>query len=597
MCGIIGYIGNEKASSILLECLKKLEYRGYDSAGIATISSKGDISLKKEVGKISEADKKVNFAELDGLAGLAHTRWATHGRPSKENAHPHLDCTGRIALAHNGIIENYLELREELEKKGHKFCSETDSEVIVHLLEENIDKGLEKAFELAAERLKGSYAIVAISGNETNKVLAARNFSPLVLGFGEGEFFAASDIPAFLHRTHKVLIMQDREYAILTKQGISLRNFDGNLIDRKPQKVSWDPEQAEKGGYPHFAVKEINEQPEAVADTLKSMDEIKKLASELNGMNRLYIVACGTSYHAALTAKYLFENILKVPAEVGISSEFQESLVQVVTDKDVVLAISQSGETADTLKAIKQAKKKGAKIIALTNVLGSSITREADHTMYTYAGPEISVVATKTFTTQSVALALLVDYLAKKKGIGTGLKEELLKIPKLIEKTIESCDSRIQKLAEGYKEKQDAYFIGRGQSYPIALEGALKLKEISYIHAEGFPAGELKHGPIALIEDGSPVVVLMPDDATHSKILGNINEVKARGAEVLVIASKGDKKAAKVADHLLELPEHDVRIGHILQIIPLQLLAYYTSVKLGLDPDKPRNLAKSVTVE
>ena len=596
MCGIIGYIGKNKAAPILLECLKKLEYRGYDSAGIATVSG-NKLLVRKDVGKIKEVNDKVNFNVLDGFLGLAHTRWATHGKPSKENAHPHLDCDGNIALAHNGIIENYLELKEELEKKGHKFRSQTDTEVIVHLIEEHAGLGLEKAVELTAKRLKGSYAIIVVSAKEKDRIIAARNFSPLVLGFGDGEYFAASDIPAFLHKTSSTIIMQDREYAVLTKEGITLKTFEGEKIERAPTKITWTAEQAEKGGYPHFAIKEINEQPNAIAETLKCRAEIKKLAKALKGVKRFYAVACGTSYNSALTSRYLFENILNIPMQVEISSEFQESLAHVLQKKDTVIAISQSGETADTLSAVRLAKSKGAKILALTNVVGSTITREADYVIYTYAGPEISVVATKTFTTQSTALALLVAYLAKEKGIAIDLETELLRLPKLVEQTLEACEGKIEKIAEEYTKKKHAYFLGRGQSYPIAMEGALKLKEISYIHAEGFAAGELKHGPIALIEEGTPVVVLAPKDRTHAKMLGSMNEVKARGAELFVITEQGDSEISKLAKHVLELPKHERSIGHILQIVPLQLLAYYASVKLGYDPDKPRNLAKSVTVE
>jgi len=596
MCGIIGYIGNKKAAPILLECLKKLEYRGYDSAGIATVAG-NRLLVRKDVGKIKEVNDKVNFNLLDGFLGLAHTRWATHGKPSKENAHPHLDCDGNIALAHNGIIENYVELKEELEKKGHMFRSQTDTEVIVHLIEEHAGKGLERALELTAKRLKGSYAIIVVSAKESGKIVAARNFSPLVLGFGDGEYFAASDIPAFLHKTNKAIIMQDREYAVLTRDGIALKTFEGEKIERSPTEITWTAEQAEKGGYPHFAIKEIMEQPNAIAETLKSREEIQKLAKAMKGVKRFYAVACGTSYNSALTSRYLFENSLNIPMQVEISSEFQESLAHVLQKNDTVIAISQSGETADTLSAVRLAKSKGARILAITNVVGSTITREADHTIYTYAGPEISVVATKTFTTQSTALALLVAYLAKEKGIALDLEGELLRLPKLVEETLVACKGKIEEIADEYTKKKHAYFLGRGQSYPIAMEGALKLKEISYIHAEGFAAGELKHGPIALIEEGTPVVVLAPRDRTHAKMLGSMNEVKARGAELFAIAEQGDSEIGKLAKHVLELPKHDRSIGHILQIVPLQLLAYYASVKLGYDPDRPRNLAKSVTVE
>jgi len=597
MCGIVGYIGEKRAAPIVLECLKRLEYRGYDSAGIATISDK--LQIKKDQGKISEIHEKLDLSDMTGNIGMGHTRWATHGEPSLANAHPHTDCKNEIVLVHNGIIENYLELKEELEQENHKFQSKTDTEVITHLIEKYLEASpFEQSVVQALKKIKGSYALVIGCKREPDKLILARQYSPLVLGVGKKEFYAASDIPAFLNRTKKTIILEDGEYAVLTKDKCEIRSLQtGKKIARAPKTICWTPKQAEKGGYPYFMLKEIYDQPEAISETLRSETDIKNTAKALSNFNKIYIIGCGTSYHAGLAGKYLFEKLLGIKTEAVFASEFSESASYALAKNDAVIAITQSGETADTLAAARLAKEKGAKLFCITNVLGSSITRIADQSIYTRAGPEISVVATKTFLSQLVLLSAIAAQMARERGIECAFGKELRKAPELIQKILDSTGPAIKKLAEKYHTKKQFYYLGRGVSYPSALEGALKMKEISYIPSEGFAAGELKHGPLALIEKGSTVIVLCPRDAVRTKTINAIEQVRARGAEVIAVCAEGDVEIRKLATHTIEIPADGQYLAPLLFVVPLQLFAYYIAVNNGLDPDRPRNLAKSVTVE
>ncbi len=597
MCGIVGYVGARRAAPIVLECLKRLEYRGYDSAGIATIS--GNLQIKKDQGKISEIHEKLDLSDMPGTIGMGHTRWATHGEPSLANAHPHTDCKSEIVLVHNGIIENYLELKEELEAEGHRFASRTDTEAITHLIERYLEKStFEQAVVQALRKIKGSYALVIGCKNEPEKLVLARQYSPLVIGIGKHEFYAASDIPAFLNRTKRTIILEDREYAVLTKDKCEIRSLQtGKKIPRAPKTVNWTPKQAEKGGYPYFMLKEIYDQPEAISETLRSESEIRHAAEKLSKSGRLYITGCGTSYHAGLAGKYLFERILGMQTEAVIASEFPESTYHAIKENDAVIAITQSGETADTLSAARLAKQKGAQVFCITNVLGSSITRIADHPIYTRAGPEISVVATKTFLSQLILLSAIAAQAAKERGTDPAFGKELRKAPELIQKILDRTGPAVRRLAEKYHRKNQFYYLGRGISYPSALEGALKMKEISYIPSEGFAAGELKHGPLALIEKGSTVIVLCPRDAVRTKTINAIEQVRARGAEVIAVCTEGDSEIKKLATHTIEIPADGEYLTPLLFVVPLQLFAYHIAVKKGLDPDRPRNLAKSVTVE
>ena len=590
MCGIIGYVGDKVAAPLLLDSLRRLEYRGYDSAGIATIGE--GLKIKKDQGKIDEIHDKHDLGDLEGTVGIAHTRWSTHGIPSKENAHPHTCCKGEIVVVHNGIIENHVELRKELQKKGHKFRSDTDTEILPHLIEEYYSNGFEEAVRKALEKVEGSFGALMISTKEPGSIIAARRFSPLVLGLGNQEYFAASDVPAFLEHTNKVVYMRDGEYAILRRDGVVVKAIkSGEEVAQNVEKIDWSVEMAEKGGYQHFTIKEIHEQAEAVADTLRMRGEVEKAAKEFAKVKRFYVVACGTSYHAGLILKHLFEKLLGLGVEVVTASEFK-TVANVVGKNTGIIAITQSGETADTLAAVRRAKEKGAKTFAITNVLGSSITRECDVSVYTCAGPEIGVVATKTFVTQLVIAYLLVKSMAKlmsKKVELSGIE----KTPKLIEETLRK-EGELKKLIDGQlaEGKTDFYFLGRGVSYPIALEGALKLKEISYLHAEGFAAGELKHGPLALVEDGTPVVCIVPPGEDYKKSMGNVQEVLARGANAILFTSEKDEGQSR-----FQMPEVPEILTPLVYIVPLQIMAYYAAVNRGLDPDKPRNLAKSVTVE
>jgi len=608
MCGIVGYVGDRKASEILLESIKKLEYRGYDSAGIATISGE-KILLKKDIGKIDEVDKKVDFLELQGNIGIAHSRWSTHGKVTKDNAHPHTDCTGKISIVHNGIIENYAELKKELEEKGHKFKSETDTEVIAHLIEENYRDDMISAVSEALKKVEGSYAL-GIMHADYDGLIAARNESPLVIGIGKNENYIASDVPAILSQTKKVIYLGNKEVAVLDRNQVRIYDLEGNKITKKIEEIEWNAEQAEKQGFKHFMLKEIFEQPQAITETINGRledsdiliaDEVGLSEEEIKEIKRIIIVACGTSWHAGIVGEFMLEGLAKIPVEVEYASEFRYR-DPIVDEGTVVVAISQSGETADTLAAIKEAKKKGAKIISIVNVKGSSIDRESDNVIYTRAGPEIGVASTKAFTSQLVVLYLITVYFGKIKGLlppeqVRNRVRDLRKLPLQMQTVLEEKDY-IKLHAEKFYEKKNALYLGRGINYPIALEGALKLKEVSYIHAEGYPAAEMKHGPIALIDNEMPVVVIATrDDKTYKKVLSNIEEVKSRGGEVIAIETKGDEDVKKIVDHNFYIPENSYILTPLLAVIPLQLFAYYIAIMRGKNPDFPVNLAKSVVVE
>ncbi len=592
MCGIIGCIlNNEKAAPVLLECVKRLEYRGYDSIGIATSGS--DITIKKDKGKIDDVQANLKLTDLPGEMGIAHVRWATHGLPTKENAHPHTDCKNRIAVVHNGIIENYKELKSQLEKEGHIFKSETDTEVIPHLIEKYMEQGnnLEDATRLAIGDLKGSYALAAISRDEPNKVVGARKESPLIVGKGTGEYFIASDVPAILKHTNKVIYLEDNEMVILSDDGITIKDPEGKVIEKEIFVIDWTPDMAEKGGYDHFMLKEIHEQPKAVKNTLREASEIKKIVQSFPKFNRICFVACGTSYHASLIGKYLFENLVGISTDVTLASEFEYS-AETLDENTLVIVITQSGETADTLKALRLVNHK-AKTLAIVNVVGSTVTREAEYVVYTRAGPEIGVAATKTYISQLTSIYLLAICMSGRME----LLEKLENIPDHMESILENEDF-IKKIACKYKDARDFFFIGRGFSYPTALEGALKLKEITYIHAEGYASGELKHGPLALIDDGVPVVAVVPPGKSHDKTLSNVEEVNARGARVIGLGSSKDEDLRSETQDMIEFDNGiDEIFSAVPYVIPLQLLSYYISVMKGIDPDKPKNLAKCVTVE
>ncbi len=592
MCGIIGCILNDKkAAPVLLECVKRLEYRGYDSIGIATSGS--DIKIKKDKGKIDDVHEKLELTDLPGTMGIAHVRWATHGLPTKENAHPHTDCKDSIAVVHNGIIENYKELKSQLEEEGHVFKSDTDTEVIPHLIEKYMEQGnnLEAATRLTIGDLKGSYALAAISRNEPNKVVGARKESPLIVGKGVDEYFIASDVPAILQHTDNIIYLQDNEMVILSEDGVKVTDSEGNVVEKEVFIIDWTPDMAEKGGYDHFMLKEIHEQPEAVKNTLLEASEIKKIVKGFPKFNKICFVACGTSYHASLIGKYLFENLVGISTDVILASEFEYS-AETLDENTLVIVITQSGETADTLKALRLVNHK-AKTLAIVNVVGSTVTREVEYVIHTRAGPEIGVAATKTYISQLTAIYLLTICMSGR----TDLLEKLQDIPDYMESALEK-ENLIKEIAGKYKDASDFFFIGRGFSYPTALEGALKLKEITYIHAEGYAAGELKHGPLALIDDGVPVVAVVPPGKSHDKTLGNVEEVKARGAHVIGLGSSKDEDLKSETHDMIEFEEEiDEIFSAIPYVIPLQLLSYYISIMKGIDPDKPKNLAKCVTVE
>ena len=610
MCGIVGYIGTKDASGVLLDGLKRLEYRGYDSAGIAIIGASKNIEVRRSVGKLFNLEKKVHSEPVNGNIGIGHTRWATHGRPSEENAHPHIEAG--VAVVHNGIIENYLPLKEALKKQGAVFKSETDTEILAHLISRRMKTGktFEDSVRETLKEVKGSFAIAVMSKEDPDKIIGARMECPLVVGIGDGEGFIASDIPAILNRTKRVIFLEDGEIVTLTKDNVQVKTVNGKEVKKTPREIDWSPVMAEKGGYRHFMLKEIFEQSRAVTDTFRGriseetgnviLDDFKISDKDLKAVERIYLIACGTSWHAGLVGKFLIEEFCRIPSEVDLGSEFRYR--NPLADKNtLVIAISQSGETADTIAAVKEAKRKGAKVISICNVVESSIARESHSVIYTHAGPEIGVASTKAFTTQLTALYLLALSLGIKlsKIKGAMTKEyiqELVRLPKKIE-TILSHEPKIEAIAKRYFHFRDFLYLARGINYPVALEGALKLKEISYIHAEGYTAGEMKHGPIALIDENMPVVVLAPKDATYPKILGNIEEVKARGGRVIVLVNEGDNEASQKADEIITIPSASHHLTPILLTIPLQLLAYHIAVLKGTDVAQPRNLAKSVTVE
>ncbi len=618
MCGIVGYIGPKHVVPLILDGLRRLEYRGYDSAGIAVVGENGKLEIRRAPGKLRNLEESIRITPLEGLYGIGHTRWATHGRPTEENAHPHRDCAGEIVVVHNGIIENYIELKNQLIAEGHKFKTETDTEIIAHLLEKfSKNASLEQAVLQAVKVMSGAYALVALSTRDPQKIVAARLGPPIVVGLGENEFFVASDIPAILQHTRSIFFLGDSEIAILTPAGVRVVDFENQSVNRTPQHITWDPIMAEKGGFKHFMQKEIFEQPRAVRDTMLGrisqetgkvfLDSMEITEDEFRRFREVKIVACGTSWHSALAAKFMIERLANLPVEVDYGSEFRYR--DPILDKDtLVIAISQSGETADTLAAEREARRKGAKVLAICNVVGSMLTRESQGTIITHAGPEIGVASTKAFTGQLTALLLTALHLAQVRGkldpnASRNLMLELTRVPHKIE-TILQRDAEIEELARQFFRHTDFLYLGRGIHYPIALEGALKLKEISYIHAEGYPAGEMKHGPNALIDENLPVVVIATRDESdpasmtrYEKTVSNMQEVKARDGIVIAVVTEGDHLARASANYSIEIPSAPELISPILEIVPLQMLAYHIAVRRGCDVDQPRNLAKSVTVE
>jgi len=614
MCGIIGYIGDRRVVPILIDGLRRLEYRGYDSAGVAVVRD-GEIELRRSAGKLKRLEEVLASQPLEGDYGIGHTRWATHGRPSEENAHPHRDCTGRIVVVHNGIIENYLELKRQLQAEGHRFVTETDTEIVAHLVErESKGDGLENAVRRALLYMRGLFALVLISADDPNKIVAVRSGPPIVVGLGEKEFFVASDIPAILAHTRDVVFMGDEEIAVITPSGAVFTDYSGRALAKKSTRVPWDPVMAEKAGYKHFMLKEIFEQPMAVKETVFGrasiesgtvfLQEIQIPDQVLRDVERVVILACGTSWHAALVGKFLLESLARLPVEVDYGSEYRYR-DPIVSPNTLAIVITQSGETADTLAALREARKKGARSIAICNVVGSMATRETEGTVYTHAGPEIGVASTKAFTTQLVALHLLALYMAQIRGTLTPDEarphlEALTQLPVLLEQVLK-CEPQTEEIARRFYQRKDFLFLGRGINYPIALEGALKLKEISYIHAEGYPAGEMKHGPIALIDEEVPVVAIAPHDAVFEKMVGNIQEAKARGGAMIAITTEGHDGIRPLLDpaqdFLITIPASHPLLTPVLMVVPLQLLSYHIAVRRGCDVDQPRNLAKSVTVE
>jgi glucosamine--fructose-6-phosphate aminotransferase (isomerizing) len=621
MCGIVGYVGDQAAVPVIIEGLRRLEYRGYDSAGIAVIDQANVLHVRRASGKLRNLEEVLRTNPISGEYGLGHTRWATHGRPTEENAHPHRDCTGRIVVVHNGIIENYLGLKRELQGEGHEFLTETDTEVIAHLIEREMrshpEGGFAAAFRRTLQQLRGIYALVALSADEPERLVAARLGPPLVIGIGKGEYFVASDIPAILPHTREMIFLGDGETATIDRHGVRIRNADDEEIAPSIQRITWDPIQAEKGGYKHFMLKEIFEQPRAVRDTVKGrlsldagrifLDEVPISTADFRAFTDLKIAACGTAWHAALVAKYLIEELARVPVEVDYASEFRYRQ-PILSERTLMAVISQSGETADTLAALREGKSHGCRTLAICNVPGAIMTREADGTIYTHAGPEIGVASTKAFTSQLIAAYLLALYLGQERG---RLDEQTLRahaqqlsaLPVRMEMLLESAGP-YEELAREFFRANDFLYLGRGINFPIALEGALKLKEISYIHAEGYAAGEMKHGPNALIDEKLPVVVINTLDEEsassrlrYEKTLSNIQEVKARDGRVIAIVTEGDRETREMVDFAIEVPRASELLAPILSVIPLQLLAYQIAVRRGCDVDQPRNLAKSVTVE
>lgn len=608
MCGIVGYVGNKGAKSFLIDGLSKLEYRGYDSAGIAMVDGES-VSIVKNKGRLANLEEALQGYDFDGSIGIGHTRWATHGEPSHKNSHPHKSSKGDITVVHNGIIENYLELRKWLTSKGYEFFSETDTEVVPNLIHYYYEGDLFQAVAKATNKLEGSYALGVICGEEQDKLIAVRKDSPLIVGIGEGENFIASDIPAVIKYTRKVYLLDDNEFVVITKEGVEILNGDGDIIDKNIYNVTWSEDAAEKGGYDSFMLKEIHEQPKAIKDTMSSrvsmengvfFDDFNLSKEELEDIDRVFIVACGTAYHAGLMGKTMIESIAKIPVEVDIASEFRYRN-PLVTDKSLVIIVSQSGETADTLAALRDCNKIGARTLAITNVVGSTISREGKHVIYTMAGPEIAVASTKAYTTQVLVMHLLALYFGRVKGSLDSEKEKeiikgLLSIPEKIEELLENKKD-IEDIAKILANEEDLFFLGRGMDYALALEGSLKLKEISYIHSEAYAGGELKHGTIALIEPGTKVIGLFTQNNLKDKMISNMVEVKARGAKIIGLAFQEEELDSSVFDNEIRIPRLLSEVAPIVGVVALQLLAYYTAKEKGCDIDKPRNLAKSVTVE
>jgi glucosamine--fructose-6-phosphate aminotransferase (isomerizing) len=609
MCGIIGYLGSQDAVSVLMNGLKTLEYRGYDSAGVAYLNE-GTLEVRKKMGRIAVLEDYLGTQQWHTQIGIGHTRWATHGRPSDRNAHPHFDCTHKFAVVHNGIIENFAELRERLQANGHRFVSETDTEVLAHLVEEAYRGNLRLALRDALQQVRGSYAVVLLSEHHPDRIVASRKDSPLVAGIGDGEYFVASDIPALLPYTRKIYLLNAGEIVELTPDGINIVDFQDRPVHKEIFHVNWDAQAAERGGYPHFMLKEICEQPLAIQNTLSGrltpdgsgiqLNEISLTSEQIRNFSKVAIVACGTAYHAGMVGKYVFEKLARIPVEVDLASEFRYR-DPLIDPKTLVVIVSQSGETADTMAALREARKRGCHVLAVTNVVGSSVAREADDVIYTWAGPEIAVASTKAYTTQVLVMYLLGLLFAKERGAITDqqvseIVAALKKVPEQIEEILKQKE-QIQDLAQQYHDCQDIFFLGRGLDYAVALEGALKLKEISYIHAEAYAAGELKHGTLALIVDGVPVVALATQDYLLEKLISNVKEVKAREGTVIGLCLGKQELVDSTCDHVIRLPEALSFVAPLLSVVPLQLFAYYMAAARGCDIDKPRNLAKSVTVE
>jgi glucosamine--fructose-6-phosphate aminotransferase (isomerizing) len=620
MCGIVGYVGNKQVVPLIIDGLRKLEYRGYDSAGIAVVNEDHDLEIRRAEGKLRNLEEAIRLSPLDGTYGIGHTRWATHGRPTEENAHPHRDCTGRVVVVHNGIIENYLQLKERLRKSDHHFVTETDTEIMAHLIEEYLkqESSFEQAVRSAVAELRGIFALAIINADEPDTIIAVRQGPPVVIGLGDREFFVASDIPPILQHTRDVFFLGDGEIAVINRDAVRVTDFEGNSVQPSIQRITWDPIMAEKGGFKHFMLKEIYEQPRSVRDTVQGrisldsgqvfLDEMSNItAADFKRFTSIKIAACGTSWHAGLAGKYMIEQLARIPVDVDYASEFRYR--NPVMDEDsLLLVISQSGETADTIAALREAKELGARVLAICNVQGSMIVREADGTILTHAGPEIGVASTKAFTSQMIALYLLGMYLGQVRGVlsvdeARFHAQELAELPVKLEHLLNDSDG-IEELSKEFFRSTDFLYLGRGINFPVALEGALKLKEISYIHAEGYPAGEMKHGPNALIDERLPVLFINTreegnrgSELRYEKTHSNIVEVKAREGIVISVLTEGDSVSSVVSDHVIEIPAASDLLSPILSIIPLQLLAYHIAVRRGCDVDQPRNLAKSVTVE
>ncbi|WP_373897198.1 glutamine--fructose-6-phosphate transaminase (isomerizing) [Haloimpatiens sp. FM7315] len=609
MCGIVGYFGKEQATSILVEGLSKLEYRGYDSAGVAVLNDDGKIVVDKCKGRLANLENKLDENPIHGFIGIGHTRWATHGEPSDLNSHPHSNAKGTISVVHNGIIENYIKLREWLMEKGYTFKSETDTEVIPNLIDFYYNGDLLEAVMKTVEKLEGSYALGVVSSEEPDKLIAVRKDSPLIVGVGKGEYFIASDIPAILNHTREVYLLEDKEFVVMDKNGVTILNSNKEKVEKEIYHVTWNADAAEKGGYAHFMLKEIHEQPKAIKDTMTSrimknhsikLDDITITKDQINNIDKIYIVACGTAYHAGVVGKYAIERLARIPVEVDVASEFRYR-DPIMNERTLMIVVSQSGETADTLAVLREAKKQNARVIAVTNVVGSTVSREADDVLYTWAGPEIAVASTKAYVTQLIAMYIIALFFAENKNTLSkeeleAIKDEMLLLPEKAKELLENND-KVKTFAEDNYTNRDMFFLGRGLDYAVAMEGSLKLKEISYIHSEAYPAGELKHGPIALIEKGTAVIALATQENLFEKMVSNIKEVKTRGAKVMAFAMEGHKEIEKTVDSAIYIPRTIELLAPVLSVIPLQLLSYYTSIAKGCDVDKPRNLAKSVTVE